>query len=539
MTADKHSGNELSFHLPSLPPLWYLVAGMVFLGISYAPYHHWDEYFYLYSAGTFSLPELLDLEPGLALGLFPPAFFSSKIGFVAFLDLLCGITGDGLDALTAIQFVFALVVLAFTGASWLLLRELFGRDRAQYITFVLLFMPLSLYFSYKVFSELFSLVFIAVGCVAYLRTLRASSGAAVAGYGSAALVLLMAGVLCRFTSIAFFGGLVLGLFVLGDPRFPFRRNFLSAAVMTILVVALSGLFYIVVVGLEPAEFAGLFGAVQDKSPSLVMKVYAVFMSVQLFFVPLFFVLWKLGSATVRFAVVWALVCILPFILIAKYVEPRYFYMAALPLAILAHYGLLRLVSFLLPRRKAVAGWLVLLAVVVVGNRFSFFSLMIYEHDQHQYSRMHRELKNRFPEAVYLVPWVSDYSFLRFAFPEEKIKLAWSPEGYETLDFFRSQSYLRWAGGREMYIDSPERLASLGGEALYVGWRYNPPAVRLKKKMLWLQNKYVKDVEVSEGLKNHLAQSWLWESPLVELKPVLTVEPYEAFSVETVVVDSRK
>jgi hypothetical protein len=74
--------------------------------------------------------------------------------FVDFLNALGRITGDGLGALIFIQLFSTLVVFAFSGASWLLLRELFGERRAQYTGFVLLFMPLSLYFSYMVLSEL-------------------------------------------------------------------------------------------------------------------------------------------------------------------------------------------------------------------------------------------------------------------------------------------------------------------------------------------------------------------------------------------------
>lgn len=517
--------------LQPLPLFWFPLAAILFLVVSYAPYHHWDEYFYVYSTGFFSLENLLRIETGLAKGLFPPAFFSSKIGFIAFLDTLTGITGKGLAALQVIQFAFALLVLVFAGTSWLVLRELFGRTQARYMTITFLFMPLALYFGYKIFSELFSLIFMAVGCFAYLRLLHARQRSAFIGYGLAALFFLLTGVLCRFTSIAFFGGLVIGLFVLGDERYPVVRNFFSAAVVTILVVGLTVGFYLGPVGMEPAELAGLFGALQDKSPSIVMKVYAVFMSIQLFFLPLFFILWRLGRPAVRFALVWTLVCTVPFILMAKYIEPRYFYMAVVPFGILAHEGLDQLATWLFPEKKRRLGWLVLLVAVVLVNRFTLFSLMIYEHDQQEYTGLYEELQQQFREPTFLVPWVSDYAFLRFAYPQDTIKLTWSPQGHEEMEFFGSPDFLEWAGGRDRYVNSPTQLDFATSELLYIGWRYNQPAVRLKRKILWLKNRYVNEMEASEGLKNHLTKSWLWTSDQVKLVPVLTRGFYEAFQVK--------
>lgn len=530
MIARSHRITRERETLRVLSPLWFPVVALLFLVVSYAPYHHWDEYFYVYSSGFFSLSDLLAMETGLARGLFPPAFFSAKIGFVAFLDTLTDFTGTGLGALQLIQLVFAVLVLIFSGAAWLLLRELFGRARAQYITVTFLFMPLALYFGYKIFSELYSLIFVAIGCFAYLRTLSAARRSAMLGYGLAALLFLLTGVLCRFTSIGFFGGMVIGLFVLGDSRYPPVRNFLLASVMTILVVGLTLLFYLGPVGMAPAELAGLFGALQDKTPSIVMKIYALFMSVQFFFVPLFFILWRLGRPAVRFGLAWTLVCTLPFILVAKYIEPRYFYMAVLPLGILAQEGLLRLTSFLFPEKKRLWGWLVLLAAVVLVNRFTLFGLMIYEHDQQEYLSLYRELQDEYRQPTFLVPWVSDYAFLRFAFPGDDINLTWSPAGHETIPFFRSRAFLAWAGGEDRYVGSPAQLDFTGSELLYIGWRYNQPAVRLKRKILWLRNRYVNDMEASEGLKNHLTKSWIWASDKMELEPVLTRGHYEAFIV---------
>ncbi|MDW7772676.1 MAG: glycosyltransferase family 39 protein [Desulfobulbaceae bacterium] len=520
------SGRDVS--LPSFSWFFFLLAGGVFLLISFTSYHYWDEYYYLYSVGSFSLPELLSLEPGLGKGLFPQAFFSTKIGFVVFLDLLCSMAGQGYGALLLIQFCFAMVVLAFAWASWLLLRELLGRENAQYAFLVLLFLPVTMYFGYKVLSELFGLFFTVLGCTAYLRLLHSGERKAMAGYFFLALAFLLAGVLCRFTSVVFFGGMVLGLLVLGDRRYPVIRNIVYAAVLSVFLIALTILFYIFFLGLTPAELAGFVGAVTVRTPGLAVKIYAVGMTVQLFFLPLLFVFRRALHPHVRFALVWTLVCSLPFVVVSRYVEPRYFYMALVPMAILVHYGLLQLSGALCGGKRAALCWMTMLAVIVLANRLLFFSLMPYELDQKQYAGLKETTAGLFPAATYLVPWVSDYSFLRFAYPEEDFRLVWSPPGLESHDFFRSRSFVSWAGGSSRYIGSPEAMPDSTGTLLYIGWRYNQPVVRLKEKLQWLPGRYVKNVEKDEKLKNHLALSWIWADPDLDLEKVAEVEPYEAY-----------
>lgn len=516
--------------LPPLPAVALLFACILFLGLAYSPYHYWDEYYYLYSVGNFSLPDLLRLEPGLGRGLFPQAFFSTKIGFVAFLNLLCSLTGKGYGALLVIQFCFALVVLVFAWSAKLLLGEVLGRKEAGYTFLVLLFLPVTMYFGFKVLSELFGLIFTVFGCVAYLRLLRSSNGKTQTGYAVLAQVLLLAGVLCRFTSVVFFGGLVLGLLVLGDRRYPPFRNILMAAVLSISLIALTVLFYATVLGLTPGELTAFVGAVTVRTPGLAVKVYAVGMTVQFFVLPLVFVCPKLLHPRVRFALVWALICSLPFVLVSRYVEPRYFYMALVPLAILVHHGLLRMSTTAAGGRRPVRRWLILLVIIVLADRLLLSSLMPYELDQKRYAALQSELSKRFPAATVLVPWVSDYSFLRFAYPQKDFRLAWDPPGLDSYDFFKSASLLEWAGGGNRYLGTGNSLPAAAGPLLYVGWRYNQPAVRLKEVLKWLPGSYVKNIEKKENLKNHLALSRLWSDPEYKFEEVARIEPYEAYLV---------
>lgn len=56
----------------------FLAAALVFLVISWSPFHYWDEFYYLFSALAHTPHELLAVDP--SGDLFPAGFFAGKIG---------------------------------------------------------------------------------------------------------------------------------------------------------------------------------------------------------------------------------------------------------------------------------------------------------------------------------------------------------------------------------------------------------------------------------------------------------------------------
>jgi len=224
------------------------------------------------------------------------------------------------------------------------------------------------------------------------------------------------------------------------------------------------------------------------------------------------------------------VCTLPFVIGAEYAEPRYFYMGLVPLAILIHSGLKRVAATLhLVRYRLGSAFLVF--ALVLGNWWFLSPLMPYEIDQHEYSKTMTDLTSRYQQATYLTPWLSDYSFLRFAFPERSVKLSLSRTKYGGEESLQTEGFKRWVGEMR-YVGSVESLRQLPEPWIYIGWKYNPTVVQIKKRLDWLGIQYLKALEQREGLRNHLALSWIWFHPGLSLRQVIQVGQYHAFEIST-------
>ena len=505
--------------------MFFLLTAIVFLLISLSPYHYWDEYYYLFSVLHHSPGELLEFKTGV----FPEGFFLGKIGFVIFLRYLVQIFGGGLWSLLVIQFIFATIVVAFVAASYGLLGEIFEEREARHVAVVLMFLPISVYLSYKVLSEMPSLLFVSLGCWVFLSSFQARSKWQLGRGLILSMVGLFIGVSFRLTSFLFFAGLVLGLLVLGDERYDWKEVLKRASLVASGCLVMLTVAWVTVMGGLPFErLAMLVISVTQRSPSLGVKIYSLAMSVQFFLAALIFGLRPPWDRKTRLALVWMGVCTLPFVIGAKYVEPRYFYMGLVPLAILIHSGVKRVAGTLhLVRYRLGPAFLV--SALVLGNWWFLSPLMPYEIDQHEYSKTMTELTPRYQQATYLTPWLSDYSFLRFAFPERNVKLSLSRTRDSGKEVLQTDGFKRWAG-ETGYIGSLESLTRLSEPWVYVGWKYNPTIGQLKKRLDWLGIDYLKNIEQREKVRNHLALSWIWSHPALALRQVIQVGPYHAFEI---------
>jgi hypothetical protein len=156
--------------------------------------------------------------------------------------------------------------------------------------------------------------------------------------------------------------------------------------------------------------------------------------------------------------------------------------------------------------------------------------MPYEIDQHQYAKIMAELMKLPQTPTYLIPWISDYSFLRFAFPEQQVQLTLSKEKAGSSEVFQTEAFQRWVG-KNNYVDSLERLTRFPQPWIYVGWTYNPVVLQLQKRLDWFGINYVKHLEQDGKLMNHLTLSWIWAHPNLALKQLEHDGPYYAFEVQ--------
>lgn len=486
-----------------------LTAVAVFLGLSWNQGHYWDEYFYLYSVFAHSPAELVRFEVESAI--FPIGFFSEKIGHIALLDLLTTILGAGPRVLYAIQAVYALLLLAFFGAAYGLLRDLLGDQRAGTSTLVLMFSPLALYLSFKVMSEVPGLLFTTLGSWAFVRAFRSDSWRQQGIRLTIAAVALAIAMLFRVTMIVSFAGLGLALVIAGDARFERRRLVFRLLTVGIAAVMLhtAGL---ALAGGSVLRFGPHIASVVTGHPPL-QRAYALALFLQTLVLVLPFAWSHRSEAGPWLATAWLAASALPFV--AGH-EPRYYAPALVPLAVLAAAGLRRAADILFgPRLRY--GWVGLLAALGLVNHGLLAPLMPYEVDQARLLGLFETLHARSPGATYLIPWTADYSLLRFSFPAARIDLCLSNTREGRLFQPGHEGPItqpdQWWAGADHYVGSRPALVQRPRPWYLVGWTFNPAAVRLQRLLgpLGLGS-------LGPRLHNHLAGTWVWQDRSLTLNP---------------------
>jgi hypothetical protein len=501
-----------------------LAAATLFLLVSWSPHHHWDEFFYLFSAAVHTPRQLVHFETHQ--NIFTNGFFSGKIGHVVLLRLLLDWLGTGWASLIAIQSIYALLVLAFAGAAWGTLRELLDQGSARDSALVLLFLPVTTYLGFKTLSEVPSLLFTTVGCWMFLRSFSAERRRSGLLLALCALTVAL-GTLCRVTAVACFLGLAIALYAAGDPRFPRAQVIRRAApvLAALLVLYTLGLY---AAGARMSQLMSLAQGVATHSVTM-ERLYALALALQSFALVLPLGLAWRKQPVRRIVAIWLAATALPALVVF---EPRYYAPALIPLSVAAARGISQLTERLFHSEHR-WGRVSVLATLVLVNRLVFAPLMPYEVDQRELSTVMARLEKAAPGGTYLVPWFSDYAFLRVAFPGSLVRLCISPmpgSRYTGNGHTRDMpSEDRWWAGTGYYVGSRAALDPAPHPWYYIGWTYSPSLLRLRQAFATLGIDWARDPERA-GWHNHLTGSWIWGNPGLELAPVAQEGQYRVFRV---------
>ena len=412
-------------------------------------------------------------------------------------------------------------------AAWACLRELFGPVRARAATVVLVFSPLALYLAGKTLSEVPSVLFTTIGCWAFVRAFRTDSRSRPGIWLTIAAVAVGIGTLCRITGIVTFGALGVALLAVGDERFERKQLFVRLVLVGICAVALQATAVELAGGTDLRFGSHVYNVVATHPAA--QHVYAAAMFVQAFALLIPFAWRSREERETRLGAVWLVAAALPFL--AGH-EPRYYAPAMLPLAIVVAAGL-RGAGMLVFRAPIRSGALALLAGVVVFNRLLLVPLMPFEIQQGQLIRLFETVHARYPHGTYVIPWASDYSLLRFTFPDAPIALSLSqtPEsryaGSGTIGPIDQAD--QWWAGRDHYLASHADLARRPQPWIYVGWRFNPTALRIESLLDRLHLGRPSGVD-HHLYHNHLAGSWVWYDSSLTLHPADSLGQYLAYRV---------
>jgi hypothetical protein len=518
---------------------WPFVLALVtlFVACAWTTNHYWDEYYYLFSVSRHSPATLLTLEPALSDGIFPNGFFSGKLGFVVLLRGIVSVVGAGPSGVLAARVIFALMTLGIALATWLLVRALLDDRRLAVQTAALLLLsPLTVYLGFKVMSEVPSLLAATLGGWQFVCAIRATRSRTRSRALTLAAIGLGMAVLCRLTSVLFAIGLIAAVLIAQPGGTP-RRRIISDA-----VVALGGAFvlaagvFLLAVDSPLARFGALAGSVTGRAPGVIVVVYALGMFAQLFVVLVLAALrptrqlpgLKAGPpGVVAAALVWLAIAVVPYVMTAQYVEPRFFYTGLPAFALLAAIGLNNLIALAAERRRPTLA-AVLVVAIAGADRALFAPLMPYEIREADYSALVGDVNTVQPGATLVSPWLSDFCYLSTTYPQRRVALAMS-KTYGTGTVFRTHEFQQWIGEGH-YVGDPEALDALPKPQVYVGWQYSPTVEALDRYLRPLNLAYLDDPARRARLLDHLTPSWIWSSQKYQLQPLAARGPYRALRI---------
>jgi hypothetical protein len=490
------------------------------------------------------------LEPVLADGIFPNGFFSGKLGFVVLLRGLMVALGGSWTAVVVIRGLFAMLCVLGAACVVGLVRTLTPERRPELplVGAVALASPIVLYCGFKTLSEVPALLLVTAACWTFASALDRGPLASARGFaerpsgrpfvdrglplgpglGLTAVVLAFA-TLTRITAVVGFVSFVVALPLLADRRYSWRRAWGWATLVVLAHAAVVFAVYLPL-GVTPDRFRALAQSVTGRSQGAGVAFYALALTVQaLGLLAVIGLRWPM-PARQRFALGWAALGSVPYVLSASYLEPRFFYLTVPALAMLACDGLERVKAWTPWPRAGTAAQYLTLAVLTVVNRAALVPLMPFELDERPYRETMTTLEREHPGGTVLAPWLSDFCYLTLSRQDVQVVLAFS-RTYGSGAVFSTPGFREWVGASS-YAGTPDELAGFPEPWKYVGWTYNPAVLRVQDSLAavgLLSSQSPDDM----NLLNHLTASWVWSSPRFALAPVQGVGPYRAFLVRRV------
>lgn len=513
---------------------FFVLISILFLIISFTPYHHWDESYYLYTLNYHSLTELLLHENELSAGLFPKGFFTSKIGSMLIIWLFTRIIGAGWWSLYFLQFIFALFLIGFFFVSFKFYRELSDSEDlinsqwALTAAIIVLFLPVTMYLSFKTLTEVPALFFTTFGLWMFIKSIRETVPRKICIQLFLAFAGIVLGTICRFIFLLSFIGFVFSYVVIYRQSYPFKIIFNRALVIC------SGLFvlFVLVLLFLGDHFFQSAGPLKDiimnkRGDGDGVKIYVFMMYFQCFIILLPFAFLFKWNRPFKLSMVWLCISVIPLFIAASNLEPRFLSFGLLPAAIVVNQGLHNLSKFLrIPEKMFIV---ISIVLIVIFNRLIFTPISLYEIDQRQLKKIVSDVYKNEPQATLILPWVTEYCFLRFAYPDKPIRSAITTlPGAQDYSFVQTDPF-KWWIGRNNHVSTLEELMNESGPWIYIGRSFSPAREKLYEYLSLMRMNSLMQRRVGN---EPLSLSWIWNDENLKLNLVQRQGPYNAYRIES-------
>lgn len=515
-----------------------LAIGVLFIWQSMDSHLYWHEVRFLYASTQFSMNELFS-------GVFNPhqmggpideigagGFYLAKALHIWLLKQLFIHMDPAFGGFTLASWISVLLIGCIMAAAYFLMKRIVDKEIDPLLAlFCFVMAPVIPYLAGKILSEITSLLFVTLSILIFTMNLENKSGRFILGSTVCGALLVLAG-FCRLDmTIAFFGFLISAILIC--PGNMNRRKIIqSGSVVTIffILVYLTTLYYIEV---DPYMLTVYFQNFYNLNvKSILMSFFGILSFGGLVYLFAILSVFSENRKTSLFFATWLVLTVSPMIIITMnyMVEPRYLASSILPLCGLGAMGLEWI--------KNNINWFnkqnmifVTVGIVMIANTL-IIKLMPYELDKSSILKAVNEIKEQKKDAFILVPWAySDFNFLHIMAKGINIYNVNAPNG--SLDSVTNDWKKRirqWYG--DSYIDNNAALRRLlfKGSGFYLGWRKYPPIEILGNFLENIGLKKLARFMESLPFKNHLTESWVWNSPKYHLEFAGKCGQYEYYEV---------
>jgi hypothetical protein len=291
------------------------------------------------------------------------------------------------------------------------------------------------------------------------------------------------------------------------------------------LLILAFLFTSIQIGQSAGPLKGII--MHERGDGSGVKLYVVMMYFQFFIILLPFSLLFKWNRPFKLSICWLCISVIPLFIVASDLEPRFFSIGLLPTAIIINQGLQNFVKSLRLNKKKIV--LISLVLIVLLNRLIFTPLSLYEIDQKQFKEIVSDIYRHDPQATLILPWVTDYCFFRFVYPDKQIRSSitkFSVAGGNPS--FANTDAFKWWIGRNNHVSTLEELMGQSKPWIYIGRSFSPAREKLYEYLSFLR---INHLMQRTGGNKPLSLSWIWSNAGLKLDLSRKQGPYNAYRIE--------
>jgi len=509
------------------------------LALSLDGNHYWHEIRFLYASSQFSMGEILSggFNPHQLGGkideLGAGGFYLAKVLHIWFLHLLYNWISPAEGGFIISVLLSVLCITVSGVVSYHLFWRLFQNKRQAWLgVSCFMAMPITPYLAGKILSEVTALLFITTSILSFAVAIDNPKPNHIKfGFVSGVFTLLAA--LARLDILLCFAGFYIAFFIRRKGEND-RKKFLEigAVIFSIFVIGYSGT--ILSLGLEFKVLTEYFNNfINAGIKSNAMSVLGLLTFGGAMYILSFGACLSPNKKEARMLATWFVISAGSAILITRnyMVEPRYVISGLLPIAGLAALGLDALWNRMSNVRFKVLIITGLAVFVLIINGIAL-KLMPYELNRKYIIKAVENILKIDESSAILVPWsYTDFNFLSVMLPDVVIYNVNSPGGdKKLLNPYWLKRMNKWYA--QAYIGNDSLLNQILSEreTCYLGWRKYPPAENVKKMAEYFKFRSISRLIDTLPLKNHLAESWIWNSSSYNFEIVGKCGQYEYYKV---------